>query len=251
MPVEFAAAAGRFGHSMVRPFYHPWSDPLSWTTVTVEDFIRFSHANSLDRLEGGVSFHWSTDWRRMFDFSDAGRAGGEAPVPISAMAIDTHLAPQLHELPSRLRSDMADAVRSGRTFSLAASTMNRGRELGLASAQRALKLANPLLDTPIPAIDAEDIFEVESGLADIQKAFPELRAATPLWFYLLREAELLAGGTRLGPFGGRIVMETLHAAIDASKDSILRGDWRLVLPSRAVGRYEMTDLIEFSAGATP
>ena len=47
----------------------------------------------------------------------------------------------------------------------------------------------------------------------------ELTTATPLWFYVLREAGL--DGGRLGAVGGRIVAETFHRAMEGSRISIL------------------------------
>lgn len=246
LPIEFAAAAGRFGHSMIRPFYTPWSRPLAWTVVTVRDFIRFSYVNSGDEMEEGVPFLWATDWRSFFELADP----ADAREPIRAASIDTHLAPLLHELPSRLRSDMADAMRVAATFSLAASTMNRGCELGIAPAQKALAAADELLGEPVARVAPEDIFGSAGGLGDVASAFPELVASTPLWFYVLREAELLGMGRRLGPLGGRIVMETLHAAIEASGDSILRGGWKPTLPSVSGDRFAATDLVKFSTPET-
>jgi hypothetical protein len=43
---------------------------------------------------------------------------------------------------------------------------------------------------------------------------------TPLWFYILREAEL--NGGKLNGVGARIVAETFHRAIEGSKASIVR-----------------------------
>jgi hypothetical protein len=43
---------------------------------------------------------------------------------------------------------------------------------------------------------------------------------TPLWFYVLREAEL--NGGRLTGVGARIVAETFHRAIEGSRSSIVR-----------------------------
>ena len=47
-----------------------------------------------------------------------------------------------------------------------------------------------------------------------------LLANTPLWFYILREAELNQG--KLGGVGARIVAETFHRAIQGSTFSIVR-----------------------------
>jgi hypothetical protein len=43
---------------------------------------------------------------------------------------------------------------------------------------------------------------------------------TPLWFYILREAEF--NGGKLAGVGARIVAETIHRAIEGSRTSILR-----------------------------
>ena len=45
-------------------------------------------------------------------------------------------------------------------------------------------------------------------------------ANTPLWFYILREAELNNG--KLKGVGARIVAETFHRAMQGSKFSIVR-----------------------------
>jgi hypothetical protein len=45
---------------------------------------------------------------------------------------------------------------------------------------------------------------------------------TPLWFYILREAELNAG--RLKGVGARIVAETFHRAMEGSQFSIVRDE---------------------------
>jgi hypothetical protein len=74
---------------------------------------------------------------------------------------------------------------------------------------------------------------------------------TPLWFYCLRESEL-AGGERFGPLGGRIVAETLHAAIEASETDFFdpATGWDAGvgprLPARQTGRFDLYDLRAFA-----
>jgi hypothetical protein len=71
-------------------------------------------------------------------------------------------------------------------------------------------------------------------------------ARTPLWFYILREAELNNG--RLKGVGARIVAETFHRAMEGSAFSIVRDpDFRPILGPRK-GTFEMTDLLFFTFG---
>ena len=55
---------------------------------------------------------------------------------------------------------------------------------------------------------------------------------TPLWYYVLKEAELLGNGVRLGPLGSRIVGSVLMGALRADPSSYLSVDptWEPTLP---------------------
>ena len=69
-------------------------------------------------------------------------------------------------------------------------------------------------------------------------------AETPLWFYVLREAELNDG--RLAGVGARIVVETFHRAMEGSRNSIVREpEWRPTLATTA-NRFTMMDLLIFA-----
>jgi hypothetical protein len=53
---------------------------------------------------------------------------------------------------------------------------------------------------------------------------------TPLFYYLLKEAELSAGGLTLGPIGSRIVSEVIQGALAADPDgymSVVGSKWEL------------------------
>ncbi len=67
---------------------------------------------------------------------------------------------------------------------------------------------------------------------------------TPLWFYVLREAELNNG--KLKGVGARIVAETFHRAIEGSTHSIVRDPaWRPSLgPNNST--FRMVDLLLFA-----
>lgn len=69
---------------------------------------------------------------------------------------------------------------------------------------------------------------------------------TPLWYYILKEAEVLHGGERLGPVGSTLLVETFVGLIKGSRTSILADTsryWRPTLPSVRPGHYTMVDLL--------
>ena len=67
---------------------------------------------------------------------------------------------------------------------------------------------------------------------------------TPLWFYILREAEF--NGGKLKGVGARIVAETIHRAMEGSEHSIVRDPaWRPTLgPNNTT--FRMVDLLLFA-----
>jgi hypothetical protein len=76
---------------------------------------------------------------------------------------------------------------------------------------------------------------------------------TPLWYYVLKEAEVIGGGQNLGPVGGRIVGEVMIGLLQADRDSFLSGAprWTPTLPSSSgAGNFRMVDFLTF-AGVSP
>jgi hypothetical protein len=252
-PLEFAAAVGRFGHSMIRENYKPWNGRQPGQDAGVDRFMEFSYLNSGDGLARDAHRLlglWATNWLRLFDFG-ATAGGGSAVAPVNSAAIDTSLASRLLSLPDCLLADRCTNS-DNREFNLATKTLLRGRELGLASAQQALDAADGLIGVPLPRLTPGELFSADYRLDE--KSLCQLAAATPLWYYVLKEAECprFGNGKRLGPLGGRIVMETVHAAIAASPNSILGcEDWRPRLPCAQSGIFTMPDLILFSAEPNP
>ena len=78
-----------------------------------------------------------------------------------------------------------------------------------------------------------------------------LERSTPLWYYVLKEAEL-AGGTRLAGVGARIVGEVFLGLLTLDEDSYFTENprWRPTLPSRTPGTFRMADLLTL-AGVDP
>ena len=95
-----------------------------------------------------------------------------------------------------------------------------------------------------------------SQLGDLGRFGVGLDRSTPLWFYILREAEI-NGGNRLGPLGSRILSEVFIALLWGSQWSILRernahaSPWAPGLPSRDAATFKMPDLLRFVDNLSP
>ena len=74
-----------------------------------------------------------------------------------------------------------------------------------------------------------------------------LDTRTPLWCYVLKEAEVVNGGQRLGPVGAWIVGEVFIGLLQLDGNSYLnRFRWRPTLPRRndaPAGDFRMVDLL--------
>jgi hypothetical protein len=91
----------------------------------------------------------------------------------------------------------------------------------------------------------ESLAEEELGLTQLGIGWT---GQTPLWYYVLREADVREGGVQLGAVGGRIVAEVLLGLIDADPASYraLAPGWRPELPGATSGAFTMADLLGFA-----
>ena len=101
MPVEFSIAAFRLGHSMIRRAYD-WNARFPDGQGTLDLLFTFSGVSG--NLGGGLRLpsNWIADFRRLYDFADAGRPDLTVPAGQSnrAMRIDTSLVHPLANLPT-------------------------------------------------------------------------------------------------------------------------------------------------------
>jgi hypothetical protein len=247
MPVEFSVAAFRLGHSMIRRQYE-WNRNFEGLGGSLEALFDFSG------LSGDLSENfplpsiWPADWRRLFDFGAAGHANLTVP-PAKfnlAMRIDTRLVNPLDELPLgsiNLKTPPADKLERNLAF----RNLIRARMVKLASGQDMVRrLKNK--GVTVKALTAKQILEGGGG-AELSDLTANQRTVvtdrTPLWFYVLREAEL--NGGKLGGVGARIVAETFHRAIEGSKASIIRDTDFKPRFAKDGKTFTMADLLFFAA----
>ena len=205
IPLEFADAAFRYGHSQVR-----------------EDFELNSRSGRLRLFPDLIGFRpvaaeRAIEWDRLFDVP------GSAPAQ-RAKLIDGTLVPSLIALPHAITGEVeAEVYRS-----LAGRDLQRGHAYGLASGE---SVARAMGETPL-------------GPDETALGRAGWSGDTPLWLYVLCEADRRGHGERLGPVGGRIVAEVLIAIIDADPASYRsrQPDWTPPLPARGE-RFELADML--------
>lgn len=230
IPIEFSVAAYRFGHPQVRPSYRINFGPDGGSPVFVFAFDDTADPNDPDPndMRGGKrAARRFVDWQTFFDFGD----GNVRP----NKKIDGKLSSVLMELPGSRGASPGlppDGVQS-----LASRNLMRHINFALPSGQAIARV----LGAPVLSADQ---------LAEIQPF--GLERSTPLWFYILKEAEVLEGGTRLGPVGSRIIGEVFISLLKADKTSFLAAEpnWRPTLPSATPGQFRVMDLLTF-AGVVP
>lgn len=226
MPVEFSVAAYRFGHSQVRPGYLLNTDTVPpQTGVTFPDRdnpqgpdLRGFRAQPPERR---------VDWSRFF---------GPTPAAQDGKRIDTLLSTTMLFLPDGVvPPGTPDAHRS-----LATRNLQRGQDAQLPSGQDVACALVPV---------TERLSEAQIwGANAIGKAVDGGEGPAPLWFYVLREAEVKSAGLRLAGAGAAIVARTFVALLAADPASQLNRDpdWT---PSLGKGKgFTMTDLVAFTEG---
>jgi hypothetical protein len=81
---------------------------------------------------------------------------------------------------------------------------------------------------------------------------PGWSGQAPLWYYILKEAELQHQGTHLGDVGGRIVAEVLVGLLAENRDSFFRLDpnWKPAPPiAPQQGEFRLGHLLKFANAA--
>jgi hypothetical protein len=246
MPIEFSVAAFRLGHSMVRASYN-WNKIFDFGSGSLDLLFTFSATGG--NLGGlpHLPSNWIADFRRLYDFGEAGKAN--LTVPASkfnhAKAIDTHIVDPLRNLPPSTFG--GSGIPSGDPQrNLAFRNLARARMVRLATGQQMATFMKSK-GVNFPRLKKAQIRDGQGGvvLDTLSKAQRDaVLTNTPLWFYILREAEF--NGGRLRGCGARIVVETMHRAMEGSTASIVRDPtWHPTLGPNAT-TFRMVDLLLFA-----
>ena len=231
IPVEFSVGAYRFGHSQIRPSYR-----ANFTGDGGQPFFAMifkptpSSPNDPDDLSGGCRApRRYVDWPTFFDFGDGNVKQNKK--------IDTTLSTSLFRLPG---SVVANPNAKTNPQSLAQRNLLRHLTFSLPSGQRVARMME------MDALTRDDLSDLKPHNMDDR---------TPLWFYVLREAQVAENGKRLGPVGARIVAEVLIGLIQGDRGSYLSQDpdWQPFLPTFDPARqgddFRMVDLLRFAGVA--
>lgn len=218
IPIEFSAAAYRFGHSLA---------PQKLKT-------RVGQAQDFDLFGGTLGFGFQpisdnrqiVEWKMMFDIDAA------------------NPAQRTDKLNIKLPADLLDLpfIQHGEK-SLATRNLLRGQSFLLPSGE--------LVAEEI-GLSAADKNTINNHIANITSGI-DISNGTPLWFYILAESEIIGRndgqhtkpGEGLGQVGGTIVGETLIGMMENDPNSFLslNRNWSPTLSSD--GNFTMADLMTF------
>lgn len=206
VPIEFAIAVFRFGHSMVRNAYRL---NCRHTRVVIDELMELGQKG--EPISDDDLIEWGT-------FFDGLPTSGP---PASSSFIDTSMSLAMHGL-SAGTIRLANRLEAVDPSNLPVRTLLRGARAKLPSGQEAAE-----------ALAAEGKIELADCLSSLELATDSsngsgsvlrsnrLEQNTPLFFYVLKEAELRAKGLTLGPVGSHIVSEVIQTALEADPDGYM------------------------------
>jgi hypothetical protein len=225
MPVEFQGACYRFGHSMVRPSYR-----ANLKGDNGNPFFGFIFDPGLNAvtsdpgdLRGGFRApRRFIGWQTFFDFGDGQVKRNKQ--------VDTHISTPLFTLPlgAIASHDQPTVLPQRNLLRQLTWSMPSGQNVAAAMG--------------VPALGKSDLSELQPYGFD---------TSTPLWYYALKEAAVMAGALHLGPVAGRIVAEVLIGLMQSDPNSYLvqQGSWQPTLQNPGPN-FRMTDFLTY-AGVDP
>jgi hypothetical protein len=210
-------AAYRFGHSIIRPFY----------IINDSGKVDIFGPDGGFNLNGGrpIPKNLVIDWKNILPVDPTFSAR-------KPRKIDTKLSLPLTSLPGSVVPPPDPTVH------LAVRNTLRGKKVGLPSGQQVAK-----------AMRVNVLSNATLGLSNDSGWGGE----APLWYYILKEAELPPyNAERLGPVGGRIMAEVLVGLLQRDPNSYLYLDpsWKPAPPiASKTGEFTFVDLLKYGGAA--
>lgn len=232
IPVEFSVAAYRLGHSMIRAVYDYnrvfTPRPGGRTPATLKLLFDFTAKSGKegDFANIPIPSDWIIDWRRFFAIDPKIEVG-------LSRKLDPFLVDPLKNLPNVPQPS-----------SLAVRNLHRGRSMGLPSGQSVARFMK------LKPLSKSDIAQGPDGEVAKKHKF---NIESPLWYYILKEAQIQGQGKHLGAVGSRIIAEVFVGLLEADSSSFLarNPDWKPTLPSAKPGTFTMADLLKFVGDINP
>jgi hypothetical protein len=211
IPVEFSDAAYRFGHAQIRASYDV--NARLRGIPLFPDLVGVCPVTAERRI----------DWPRLFSFPNA-------PAPQASRRLGPRLVAPLMRLPEVLVGQPEPAEFA----SLASRDLYRGHAVQLPSGEA---VARAMGVTPVPR-------------SDLRAGRLGSAGETPLWLYVLAEAEQQQTGERLGAVGGRIVGEVLIELLKHDPTSYLSAapTWQPELANEH-GEFGIVELLRYAGVA--
>jgi Animal haem peroxidase len=226
MPVEFQGACYRFGHSMIRPSYRANLKGDNGNPFFGFIFDPGQNGVTPDPSDlRGIGSHGPRrfiGWQTFFDFGDGQVKRNKR--------VDTHISTPLFTLP------LGTIASHDQPTVLPQRNLLRQLTWSMPSGQSIAGVMGA------PVLGKQDLSELKPYGFD---------TSTPLWYYALKEAQLMEDGLNLGPVGGRIVAEVLIGLLQSDPNSYLvqQPGWQPTVQNPGPG-FRMTDFLTY-AGVDP
>jgi hypothetical protein len=252
MPIEFSVGAFRFAHSMIRTAYAINSrlpSQILLFDVNEENGKKAFDLRGFRLRPAGMNIEWSRF------FSRASQTNPSDSLQL-ARPIDGLLARPLVAMPREVAQEEGSLGRS-----LPARDLLKGRAMNLPTGQTiAMALGVPpefILGQGLPFEITQDGIEgsisniAGTGLS-LDALNTKLRNQTPLWYYVLKEAEVIHKGERLGPVGAILVAEVIIGLLLADDTSFENKEPNWYPKAGQFGcrkdrEFVMLDLLDWSA----
>lgn len=208
IPIEFAGAAYRFGHSLVRGSY-PLNDRYHFP-VNLRALFGLTGKGGLRSLETGERGtdleQYAIDWKYYFDLG--------YPDYSNALTIKPKIADQLRDLVNEAPGHQDLLLRN----------LLRGQELGLPDAQGIALWLQQQQPSYCELLEFAPLSEAQILRHDLGPvlAAQGMTQRVPLWLYVLMEPAFNdSSNNRLGKLGSLILAETFRMLLRCSSPSLL------------------------------